>query len=374
MVTLLNIIHLSDLHLNHPKVSTAFLVNNITRALVDLKNPYLIDRIVLSGDVFDRPTHMDTDAGKDILYFINFLLEFCAKFDIALVVLKGTGNHDGYQSDIFVKLNSSRQKPIDLVYCDKISTWVDRDGYRWLGVPDESTPSAMQTKAEIKKLMKAEGIKQFDFATTHFYYDFHAGAEHNPTVAHDSAFYQKIVKYIIFNGHIHNSSYRRKVLTAGSFDRNKHGEEERKGMWSVSLDNEVVSVDLIVNHNAAKFITYKLISNTPEDITKELYDYLKERQGSRYWLRIAHPKTVNISDILNRLKEEFTDVEIATKKLGEDEEPSWISGGLSRRLKTSTENFTPILPTTIMELMSDKLKRMGVGDVDKHLEIFKELI
>lgn len=374
MATLLNTLHITDLHLNHPKVSCSFLIQNLINGLLQFRNPKSLDRLVITGDVFDRPTHMDTDAGKEILYFANFIIEYCAKHDIALILLKGTGSHDGYQSDIFVKLNTSRQSPIDLLYCDRIMTWIDRDGYRWLGIPDEATPSAEQTKAEVQKLMKAEGIEKFDLAVTHSYYDFHAGAEYNPTVAFDSKFYQGIVKHIIYNGHIHGSSYRRKVLTGGSYDRNRHGEEEPKGMWNVKVDGDIVTVDFIENKNAAKFLTYPIKNTEPTEILREITDYITEcNYPDIWWLRLTHPKSVDMTDIVKQLKTKHAArIDITTKKVDESDEPTWVSGGLTRKLIKNAVEITPILPSTIHDLMADKLKRMGVEDIDKHLSVFKE--
>lgn len=366
----------SDLHLNHPKLNTKEMVDSLIHTITQNHVKDFTRYLIIPGDVFDRPTQTDTQAGKEITRFISFTLEFSVLHGLILYVLKGTGSHDGDQSDHFVSMNDGRINKAELKYVDKIDIWTDKYGLRWLGVPDESTPSAAQTQAEIESLMKKMGVTQVDMGLTHGLYNTHnlnGIIDHH---AHDTEFYCKIVKYLILNGHIHHPSRHYKLLTIGSHDRVRHGEEEAKGGWTITVDltAEEVSATFFENKRAAKFVTYTITSEDIKRAYREVDKYLISNSLMRGgFLRLAYLDTININDLVRLLQDKYspeieftTPKKISTADKAEDELNS-------RVIEFSKISTTPITKSTVNELLMDKLERMGVEDKNTVLEAFKSL-
>ena len=370
----LGAIVISDLHLNHPKVSTHrmvdSLIKNVNRMYVKDVTKYLI----IAGDVFDRATQTDTVAGKQITRFIAFTLDFAFEYDLLLYVLRGTGSHDGTQSEHFVAMNEGRMNKVDLLYIDKISIWEDKYGISWLGVPDESTPSASQTQAEIQSLMKERGVSRVDMGLTHGLYNTHMLNGIMDAHAHDTSFYCSVVDMLIINGHIHHPSQYEKLLTIGSHDRNRHGEEEPKGGWRLLIDKpkKKVSVEFMENTEAELFTTYTLEATEMKAATREVNKYLSTSpllEGG--FLRIFHTKDININDLVRKLQERYSPViEIVARKIEDKNKKSDLNDRVIEFEKIST---VPITPNTAVSLLEDKLDRMGITDKDKILAAFKTL-
>lgn len=367
-------LNVSDLHLNHPKVATSKMVDRLIKNITRKMKRDIIQYLICPGDVFDRPTQTDTEAGKQISRFISFLLDFAYKHDLILIVLKGTGSHDGEQSDHFVSMNEGRLHKARLVYIDKITAWEDENGVRFLGVPDEATPSAAQTQAEVESVLKEKGWEQVDIGITHGMYTSHLINGIQDPHSHDVNFYLRIVKYIILNGHIHTPSLYKHLLTIGSHDRTRHGEEEAKGGWIVLIDFTTgeVSTEFFENEDAELFITYEIKADNIKDAYREVDKFLiGHKLVGGGFLRIAHDPELSVNELVRRLHDKYhPEIEFATKKLDGDNAKAELT---DRVIEFEQIKTTPITPNTDLGLLEDKLKRMGHEDVGKYLDGYKSV-
>ncbi|AFI55423.1 hypothetical protein TSMG140 [Halocynthia phage JM-2012] len=370
----LGAIVVSDLHLNHPKLSTDRMVNSLIKNISTSYNS-TITHLIIPGDVFDRPVQLDTVAGKGITRFISFVLEFSCKHDLVLLVLKGTGSHDGEQSDHFVSMNEGRLVKADLTYVDKISVFTDRLGISWLGVPDEATPSAAQTQAEIESLMKEKGISKVHMGLTHGLYNTHNLNGIVDDHAHDTEFYESVVEYIILNGHIHHPSQHGRLVTIGSHDRNRHGEEEAKGGLRVHIDfkKNTTQLEFRENKEAALFVTYEIKSEVIKTAYREVDKFLISHPiVAGGFLRLAYKDTLNINDLVRLLQDKYhPDIEFSTKKLETVDNSNHLN---ERVVEFDKIDTTPITKSTVTNLLDDKLKRLGYEDTSLYLEEFNKLI
>lgn len=364
----------SDLHINHPKLSPARMVNSLIKGITTNFKTKVMEYLIITGDVFDRPTQTDTVAGKESTRFISFCLDYAVKHNLILIVLRGTGSHDGTQTEQFVSMNEGRLVKAELIYIDKISILTDRNSITWLGVPDESCPSAAQTQAEIESLMKSKGISSTQLAVTHGLYNTHNLNGIVDTHAHDTQWYCSVVDYCIFNGHIHHPSTHDKLTTIGSFDRNRHGEEEPKGGWTFKLDlvNKVFERSFFENTEAELFITYKIKGNTIKEALKEINNFLLTHplNGGGY-LRIAYPEGLNINDLVRLLQDKYSPtIEFSTLKVGDSKKEEDIN---NRVVEFSKIDTTPITPDTINDVLLDKLERNGIENIDECMNLFNKV-
>lgn len=372
----IKIITISDLHLNLPKVSTTLMVNRLISTLMGIKDKLTYHYLIIPGDIFDRPTQMDTEAGKEISRFISFTLDYVNEFKLKLLVLKGTGSHDGDQPAHFKSINQGRLKPVSLRYIDKIDVWRDEDfNLTFLGVPDESAPSTTQVQAQVESLLKEKGIDKVDIALTHGMYTHHCLNGMTFDHSHESDYYDGITKYILLNGHIHTSSLHKKLLTIGSFDRNRHGEEEAKGGWLVDIELKtgLVKKTFLPNKDASLFITREVVEDNVSDAYLSICKYLDtSKLMTGGFLRLAYSsKELDINELVKQLQTKYRpNVEITTKKLDAKETLEETSSLVERQ----ELNITPITPNTVNDLLIDKLNRMGIEETDKYLDRFKVLI
>lgn len=367
-------ISVSDLHLNHPKVSTRRMVDSLIKNITTSRTKHTT-HLLCPGDVYDRPTQTDTEAGREISRFISFALDFSYKYNLVLIVLRGTGSHDGDQPGHFFTANEGRLNKADLHYIDKVSIFHDKYGLSWLGVPDEANPSALQTQAEIQSLLKENGLKQVHCAITHGLYNTHNLNGYVPDEAHDTAWYCSVVKYIIFNGHIHHPSQHDKLLTNGSHDRNRHGEEEAKGGWRVDIDvkTDEVSVEFRENKEAELFITYKVEADDIKKAFREVDKFLLNHPivGGGY-LRLSYNPELIINDLVRLLQDKYSPlIEFSTIKQDSKVKDNHLNDKVIEFDKIVT---TPITSHTVKHLLEDKLKRDEVEDIDVYLSEFDAIL
>lgn len=367
-------LNVSDLHLNHPKVSTSKMVDRLIKNITKRMKLGKIQYLICPGDVFDRPTQTDTDAGKHISRFISFLIDYTYKHNLILIVLKGTGSHDGEQSDHFVRMNEGRINKARLIYIDKITAWEDENGVRFLGVPDEATPSAAQTQAEVESVLKEKGWEQVDIGITHGMYTSHMINGITDPHSHDVNFYLRIVKYIILNGHIHTPSLYKHLLTIGSHDRTRHGEEEAKGGWLVYIDFTTgeVTTEFFENEDAELFVTYEIKSDNIKDAYREVDKFLiGHKLVGGGFLRIAHSPELSVNDLVRKLHDKYhPEIEFSTKKLDDGKVKEDLS---DRVIEFEQIKTTPITPSTDVSLLADKLERMGHENAEKYLKAYQSL-
>lgn len=266
--TSFKILSFSDVHLFHDRVPTSVIIprlqNRVTAAITEEGK---IDYLIIAGDLFDRARLPNEDPVQDAVMFMFWLMGVCKSFNIKLRVMEGTPSHDRGQPVLFKTLFDAYrfEESLDFKYVPVLSYIEEEDGLTWVYVPDEIHHDCSKVYDDVHKLIRDRGQTQVDVIVTHGLYDIHVG--NIPTKNyHIADQYCALARHLVINGHIHTSSiYQDKMLTNGSFDRLRHGEEEQKGLWVIQVLPEKNVFKFYVNEEAEVFDTVSLIGVDYED-------------------------------------------------------------------------------------------------------------
>jgi hypothetical protein len=248
----------SDIHLGNKRTPAREIVKNLRAAFPDNAETAELDLIVLAGDVFDQLLTLNDSDLVEIKLWIAYMLRLAVKYDIVIIVLKGTPSHDWDQSQLFVTINEVAKIGANLRYVKDISVEYEPTLDIWVGfVPDESAPTTEQTLSQFKAALKAKGQDKVDLMVMHGQFEYQL-PEHVKAPKHSSAEYLALTRYIITIGHVHIYSNYERIYAQGSFDRISHGEESPKGHIRATLYNTPTfdhEVTFVENAGARKFIT-----------------------------------------------------------------------------------------------------------------------
>jgi DNA repair exonuclease SbcCD nuclease subunit len=262
----------SDIHLGSKRNPTSFIINNLNRHLVTDAFLASIDILFLAGDVFDEEQYTYTAEYAQIGQWIARLIRKCHQFKVAIRVLEGTRSHDRGQSVLFVTLAEAMGKigkGVDLKYVNELSLeHIEKFNLTVLYVPDDlNSGNTQATLDQVKQLLAQHGLLSVDIAVMHgnFPHQLPGGIDHIPM--HDYDEYSKLVRWLIFIGHIHICSVLGKVHAQGSFDRLSHNEEEPKGFFRAVLRKDSYKVTFIENTSAA---VYKTITCDADSVAENI--------------------------------------------------------------------------------------------------------
>lgn len=260
----------SDIHLGHARNPTKRIIDNLRTAFPDNSETAELDMIVLAGDVFDGLLQLPDDEVTEIKVWVTYMLRLCKKHDILLWVLEGTPSHDWKQSKLFQTLNEVTGIGADLKYVKSLSVEYEQRHDVWLlFVPDEITNSTETTLSQVHDLLRAKGLTHVDYAFMHGQFEYQLP----PIVKaqkHSSEEYLKIVRHLIFIGHVHIHSRLDRIIAQGSFDRLSHGEEGPKGHVRAYRRGNEHDVVFVENKQALRFVTVKCEQMTLVDTLEEI--------------------------------------------------------------------------------------------------------
>lgn len=300
----LNIVELSDVHLGHRTTPTTHIIESFYKLIPGKIDPKQIDLLIIAGDLFDRLLNVPSHDHIEIQKFCYWLLRLCKDNDIVLRVLEGTPSHDNKQNMLLAEINEHSNIGCDLKYHDKLDIdRIDRFGIDVLYVPDEWHPDPSETLKQVRTLLSQKNLSQVDFAVMHGQFDYQVPTNlRNRIVYHDSKSYLELVKYLIFIGHVHQTSQLDRILAAGSLDRLSHGDEGNKGLIQVTVHpNGNFDAKFIVNKNAMVYKTVELSSVPIKSALKQL-DEIVSNLPSDSFVRIRCSKDDQLASSLKDLK------------------------------------------------------------------------
>jgi DNA repair exonuclease SbcCD nuclease subunit len=363
----LRIAVISDIHLGHPTTSTRSIIDNLRKAFPDNPETADLDIIFLAGDVFDSRLNLPQDEVWEIKVWVGQFLRLCSKHDIMVRVLKGTSSHDWDQSKIFENTNHVAEIGADLKYIDDLSIeYIERYGISVLYVPDDLEGGPDKTLSRVHSLLAAKAMTQVDYAIMHGQFEYQL-PEHVKAPKHSSAEYRKIVKRLIFIGHVHTySSFMDFIFAQGSFDRLSHGQEEAKGHLRAKIYEDHFEMTFVENTSAKRYVTIDLNGFTSEESIERIdkvISTLPSDSHVRLRAKPGHPVVSNIFEIMKRhptfhwVTKEDKEKEVEEETIEDEIEfvaiqitPSNITGMLLDRLMkraASTELIT--LSSSIIE-------------------------
>lgn len=304
MISKLNIIELSDIHLGHRTTETEHIIDNLVLLLPDAPSMGEVDLLIIAGDLFDRLLHLAQADVLAIHKWIYYLLNVCKKYDIVLRVLEGTPSHDNKQNRLIVEINERSGIDCDVKYFDTLAIeHLAKFDITILYVPDEYLPDCSDTLTEARLLLKEHNLPQVDFAIMHGQFDIQVPPNLlNRIPHHDSKAYLDMVKYLIFIGHVHQHLQRGRILAAGSTDRLRHGEEEDKGIIKVTVfENGDFNAEFVVNKFAKVYRTIDVSSQPLRGAIEHIESIVKVVPDGSY-LRIRANQEDSIANNIRELK------------------------------------------------------------------------
>lgn len=365
---LVNIISISDIHLNHNKVPTDHIILNL-RHYINNNHELLskTDIIFIGGDVFDQSAYLhDTPVASIQLWMID-LINACYKYDILLYILNGTPYHDRNQSKQFQILHSALKSKCVLKYIDTLSIeYIEKFNINVLFIPDEWKGSTTETKEDVINLLKEKNLDKVDYTIIHgpFPHQLPYSSHDDPT--HDPDFYLSITIKYIFGAHIHTPSVFDRILGQGSFDRLRHNEEHNKGFLYVESNSDNINNDkitFIVNENAAIFKSIDLTNidkEKCEELLNDLISTIKVKTDFDYetpvFIRVIYEKNTECESVILSFKKSFNRINwtLESPKKNKD------------KIITKLIAYKPVIvnENSIISIVKDRLEK---SNIDKKL-------
>lgn len=284
---------------------------------------------------------------------INELKEMSKKHDFLIIVIEGTKEHDANQLKYFTidddKYPNVRViKNMSIEYLEKYDKHV-------LCIPDDLTYPNAQSEA-IRKI-KELGLEKVDICALHGFCK-HEIPPHIPIKPYnlfDSDVLMKYVKGPIIKGHVHTSSIYKTTLNNGSFERNRHGEEERKGFFYIKINTDgTFTYEFIVNENTMIFKEISLPEhNTVEVFKKKMEKILTNKRDHRIHINIVCSRATKIK--FNPADYPFDHPIFYKFKLLDDEFTSSIE---QDEFITPIEELVKINKSNLSTLLADRMQGM----------------
>lgn len=364
------ILHITDVHNGVKNVSAKDIQIGLKSTILDDPKYQKVKAINITGDFYDLALNHSGEDAMVTHETIALILTWCKAHDIVCLLLRGTISHDAKQTQWFEIIN--KHIGAKLYHFTQLGVhWIPELNMRVLAVPDEVAKPRVKTDAMIKALLEEHNLDFVDIALTHGYYDFHL-PNHKVEEGHSSDYLSSIVRWIVFNGHVHTKSLVSKILTGGSWGRYRHGEEESKGAHLVTLKpDHTFTAKFIKNKHLTEFVTVDVKGLTVEDtITK-----VEKRLGSfpddrRSFCRLHYRRDDQAANTLGYLTERYPLVTFTTL-VDETKTTNLLEGeSLDTKIQGvqfNKENFVP--------LAEEYLKKHSPNDqcYQRALATFKEL-
>ena len=277
---------LTDIHFGNPKIQASRMVES----LHEYAYPVIAESqlLLLGGDFFDRLLDINSDAGILAIYIIDELINLAIEKKIYIRVLRGTFSHDRMQNRMFTERAQhipnyngiSLVRTVNKVEIERFPVF----GLDILFCPDDQ-PQEDMTEA-ILETLNANHLEQVDYMCCHGYWD-HLLPDNTVKKPHDCLDYDRLknrVRYQIFNGHVHSPGIWKKVISGGSFERFRHGEEEDKGFYlaEYNSDTKTSAIKFIRNKKAVPFITIHMDNSASPESALEYLDK-RVKQDLKYY-------------------------------------------------------------------------------------------
>lgn len=360
-----------DIHFGVPSVPVGAISTSF-KMVYEAAKRRGIKKLVIGGDLTDRPLELTNDYGSEFIEFGIWLLEDAEKHDIEIIVIEGTPSHDWKQARIFERLKESIGSNVKLVYISVLSI-VNLDGFgNVLIVPDQWRSSTETTLLEVKTLLREKNLEQVDWAFMHGSFDYQVPVFLRSRLdLHSSDEYLKIVKKGIFIGHEHTRSTLDKINCAGSLERTKHGQEEEKGgLFVEELVTGKVHIEFIRNSKAQIFKDFLVDDLTPEQIFNAI-----EREGIDLEkfanIRLVATKDADVhNEFIKKYKQIYPDVKWSFKNMAGKEESQPLSEVAMiefSKVNLDTNTIKELLISRLSEKYPERLHSLKVT-LDNTLE------
>lgn len=363
---------ISDVHLEHPRIESKYVLETIGRMFPNNKETAELDYILIAGDLFDRARALTDDGVYDCIGFFTDWLQMLKVHDVKLRILEGTPSHDRNQSRIVEKLNVALgEKGCDLRYIDRLMIDYEEDhDFHILYVPDEWRGTSDEVWADVQEEMTRNGIDKVQVACMHgmFGHQLPAGI---PRDHHVASRYLDIVEWFITIGHIHTMSVYKHIFAQGSPDRLSQNEEGPKGIFKILVDPDKNKIEyrFIVNEKATPIFTIDLLGLEYEESVRLIESRTVDLE--RGFVRLLIDKALFGSGILDALPGISLDRKIQWSKKIIDEE---AEKGPEIHEPMFRKDLPKLNERSLPELSRDFAARTKMENIDEVLEYLGEAL
>ena len=346
---------LGDVHLGHPRTPAEGMLKSLHKYIINDTVLADLDVLFITGDIYDRLLANNDPVNYLIERTLTQLLFKCAKHDVMIRFVEGTPSHDREQGRFLVEQARTVGIDVDIHYASTLSIeYIEKFDIHVLYVPDKWRHTTEETLLEVKALMADRGITKVAFAVMHGAFEYQL-----PDIvtepAHDSATYLALVEYFIMIGHVHRMTEYERILAAGSFDRDGHGNEEAKGFFVFNIfKNKDYQVQFIENKDAKKYIEIDCTSlESREAFIRIDKDVKLLPQGSA--VKIKCHATDPIAADFKTLLEYYPDLELS---LGKHKDEKQTAKMMEDVLTMDLEVFAPITPQSMPDLLMEEVNKL----------------
>lgn len=290
---IIKIAEIADIHFGFMSTATLKLYDNLKKYFIGWlkENSPDVNIIAICGDLFHLKLSL---TSNEAIYAVRFVQDLRQEFPNSRIILvKGTRAHDLNQLDVFNSMISENFKIYNTVEEDYYT-----DEFKYLVIPEEYYPDKSVYDKYLKSNEKYDWVffhGMFSFAGS---YALMTGNKFNK-ICFTSSEFDNVVYGKVVGGHIHMPIEEGKVEYCSSFERWKHGEEDKKGFRYHEYDTKTKKVlkDLFVENKGAN--VYKTISFKEFDCDnlQNLVKQINAKQEGCTSLRIKISKNDTISDI-----------------------------------------------------------------------------
>lgn len=242
---------LSDLHAGH----TAIPVTQLTRHLEEYFMPKALssDIVIINGDFFDTLLDLSDPRAYIIMQFINKLLDLTNQHDILVRVVRGTFSHDRNQLQFFESEEWSHVKYFKTLAIE----YIEGLGIHIMYIPDDL--HVMNIRDAVEDVLSANGLDKVDLICNHGYLT-HLVPENIPSITNkaiDSDWISSKTQLLV-NGHIHQLSIYKNLISCGSFEAMTHADTGPVGFIYIEYnkDNNSFEWEHVENLKSRKFVTF----------------------------------------------------------------------------------------------------------------------
>lgn len=349
-------IALADLHVGNPRWDPVHFRECFDKCVLPQINDS-VDYVFICGDFFDLGLNMSSVASAVAISVISDLKRACMEHNCKLRVLRGTFTHDRHQPRHF--LASSPEYNACTSVIEDMRIEVDGDlGLSILYMPDNLQYEDMY--GAVDKLFEEHHLEKVDVVIRHGYFShmLPPGIP-EPSNTLDADKFSRFYRGCVLNGHVHNTSIYRNVISIGSFGRMAHGEEGPKGFYIINCDeNGTYKFNFVENVYALNFSTIDLqpYGTDIEGAMLHVKDVWLDKmrgfpEGSH--IRLISDDRVLMDSIADRIHAEFgnrirVDKGIATKR-----------EQLIENAALNLSDLEVITPDNLEDLLADLLEQTG---------------
>lgn len=268
-----------DWHIGHHNTPTEQIVQAVLTAFPDNEETAKLDLIIIEGDVYDHDLYLYSKDEETFKYCKRHLLYISKKYDIPIIVLEGTPDHDWKQSRSFIVENKLLEIGADVRYVDTVEIiYIEKLDMHFLCVPDAYRPTTAETWQIVKDTLKRHNLTKVDFCVMHGCFPHQLPELDGKIQMHDSRNYMSITEYYILIGHIHQSSQFEKIIAPGSIGRLAHRDEGDKGHVVIDVDlvNRKDKIRFVKNPFATPYVTIDMRKLDSDEVFKRIDAKLKE--------------------------------------------------------------------------------------------------